>query len=411
MVSNVEKIDDIKAADHIMDDSDHHWLVESIDVAKATFTGFICSGEKVVKKDVPWKDKKFFHIDYPQNGSHSDDVLQKAKTKLDKKSEWDGGDKFVTEMKWGKAYAFNEHCLLNSNSKPESCTLVTKNVVLDSGDHLIVKREGNYRSVLIKTIIDTDTIVCMPDVDGEDRLSISEQSEVHRVNYSEHLSTKNILLRAESKTGKELLQHDSDLFVTWAITGRKFPINAKELIRNQKLESVSPMFYKRIISVSEIHKGDHLFIPQIKYIRHFLVTECCTTQNEFKTVYYLRGKYQESTETVDPLEQEVYKVMYSEEFAPEEVIQRARQKVSPKMCIDFWARTEFMSWAKTGSTEGMEIDLMTNASIPYSKSSIACFRQLSAGDYLVVEESKKIPFHHCLVLEMKSPTECTVMEV
>ena len=142
MVSKVEKIDDIKPADHIMDDSDHHWLVESVDIAKATFTGFICSGERVVKKDVPWKDKKFFRIDYPQNGTHSDDVLQKAKTKLDKKSEWDGGDKFVTEMKWGKAYAFNEHCLLNSNCKSDSCTLVTEHVALDLGDHLIVKAKG-----------------------------------------------------------------------------------------------------------------------------------------------------------------------------------------------------------------------------------------------------------------------------
>ena len=54
---------------------------------------------------------------------------------------------------------------------------------------------------------------------------------------------------------------------------------------------------------------------------------------------------------------------------------------------------------------------MSNSSIPCSKSSIAYFQQLSPGDYLIVEESKMTPFHHCLVLEVKSPTECTVMEV
>ena len=202
----------------------------------------------------------------------------------------------------------------------------------------------------------------MPDVNGEEpygHLSISEQSEVYCVNYSECLSMRDVLLRAESNIGKELLQshkYDSDLFVTWAITGRKFPINAEELITNQKLKSVRPMFYKHIISVSEIHKGDYLFVPRIRYRWHFIVTECCTTQNELKAVYYLRGKYQESTETVEPLEQEVYKVIYSEEFAPEEVIQRARRKVSSEsseISIDFWARTEFMSWAKTGSNESI----------------------------------------------------------
>ena len=161
----------------------------------------------------------------------------------------------------------------------------------------------------------------------------------------------------------------------------------------------------------EIQKGDHLFIPRTGYHWHFIVTECCTTQNEFKVAYYLRGKYQESTEMVDPSELKVYKVIYSEEFAPEEVIRRARQKISSEMHLDAWARTEFMSWAKTGSEEGMEIDLMTNSSKPCSKSSIACFQQLSAGDYLVVDEGKTTPYHHCLVLEVKSPEKCTIMEV
>ena len=54
---------------------------------------------------------------------------------------------------------------------------------------------------------------------------------------------------------------------------------------------------------------------------------------------------------------------------------------------------------------------MTNSSKPYSKSSIVCFQQLSAGDYLIVDEGKMTPYHHCLVLEVKSPEECTVMEV
>jgi hypothetical protein len=423
MVSTVKKFEDIKPADHIMEDSGHHWLVESIDVENASISSFTVNGEKIIRESVRWKKEKYHRIEYPPNGFNPDDVLQKAMNQLDTKSKWDGSDKFVTEMKWGKAYAFDGRCLLDSNCQPNSCTRVTGNTVLDLGDHLIVKKEGKYRSVIIKSIIDADTIVCMPDPDVESKvlhgnLSISEESEIHRVNYSEHLPSRDILLRAESRIGQELLrshqQEDTDLFVTWATIGRKFPINAKELITNQKLKFMTPMFYKRIISVSEIQEGDHLFVPRRGYRWHFIVTECHTTENEFKVAYYLHGKYQECTETVDPSELKVYKVMYLEEFAPKEAICRARQKIESigsEIHVDAWARTEFMSWAKTGSEEGMEVDLMTNSSKPYSKSSIACFQQLNAGDYLVVDESKMTPYHHCLVLEVKSPDKCTVMEV
>lgn len=420
MVSTIEKLENIKPADHIMEGSDHHWLVESIDVEKSSFSGFTLRGEKIIRQNVSWKPDKYHRIDYPPNGFNSEDVLQKAEIKLSKKSEWDGSDKFVTEMKWGKAYAFDGRCLLDSNYKPDSCTLVRKNIVLDLGDHLIVKREGKYWSVIIKSIVDADTIVCMPDpaVDSKQpygHLSISESCEVHRVNYSKHLPSRDILLCAESRIGQEILQscqqEDTDLFVTWAIIGRKFPINAKELITNQKLKFVRLISYKRIICESEIKKGDHLFVPNFGYNWHFIVTECHATKNEFKVAYYLYGKYRECIKTVDPSKLKMYKVIYLEEFSPEEVIHRAQKKIKSEIHLHAWARTEFMSWAKTGSEEGMEIDLMTNSSKPYSKSSIACFQQLSAGDYLIIDEGKMTPYHHCLVLEVKSPEECTIIEV
>ena len=208
-VSKVAKLEHIKPADHIMDGSDHHWLVENIDLENSCISGFTINGEKIVIEPLQWKSEKYHHIEYPPNGSIPDDVLQKARTELDTKSKWDGSDKFVTEMKWGRAYAFDGRCLLDSNCQPDSCTLVTENTVLDLGDHLIVKREGIYRSVIIKSIIDPDTIVCTPDPEVESEelhshLSISKESKVHRVNYSERLPSRNILLRAESKIGQEI---------------------------------------------------------------------------------------------------------------------------------------------------------------------------------------------------------------
>ena len=40
--SLTESIEDIKPADHIMEISGHHWLVESVNPGKTTFRSFIC---------------------------------------------------------------------------------------------------------------------------------------------------------------------------------------------------------------------------------------------------------------------------------------------------------------------------------------------------------------------------------
>ena len=142
-----------------------------------------------------------------------------------------------------------------------------------------------------------------------------------------------------------------------------------------------------------------------------MVTEVCAEEHVFKMAYYLRGRVRETVEAVDPSELNVYKVIYAEEFAPEVAIQRARLRVGEKK-VDLWARTEFVRWAKTGSDEGVEVDVMTNISAPVSKSRIACFSQLNPGDYLIVEEGIKYkPYHHCLVLDVHSATSSTVIEV
>ena len=118
----------------------------------------------------------------------------------------------------------------------------------------------------------------------------------------------------------------------------------------------------------------------------------------------------ETVETVDPAKSNVYQILYAEEFSPDVAVKRARSRVGD-VKLSVWARLEFVRWAKTGSDEGIEIDLMTNCSAPTSKSSITSFQQLNPGDYLIVEEGKATPFHHCLVMEVTSPECCTVMEV
>ena len=417
MRASIDSIEDVNPADHIMEGSSHHWLVESVDVTKSTFTGFTVSGKSVILKEESWKDS-FICVDYPQSNTCSSKILQDAHAELGKEVKWDSSDKFVTKMKWGSSLAISEASLIDSNCAAVSCTKVTPYVVLDRGDHLIVKSRAGYRSVLIEAIVDADTIVCVPELDGDEvhgDLVISGK-EAYRVNYSEQLPPEEILTRAESREGQQLLQscqHDSSVFVSWAITGKPSSVKAEELIKKQELKLVRPICYKRITTETthEIQPGDHLFVDYTaRYRWHFMVTEVCAEPYVFNTAYYLRGFVKETLETVDPSKLNVYKVIYAEEYPPELAIKRARSRVGAKK-VDLWARVEFVRWAKTGSDEGVEIDLMTNSSAPCSRSSIVCFQQLNPGDYLVVEEDKLKPYHHCLILDVCSSTACAVMEV
>ena len=421
MRSMTETIEDIKPADHIMEGSNHHWLVESVDVAKSTFKGFICthSKGKVSVKEVAWKSKKFFRIEYPSDGSaEASALLKRAQIEMDKKSEWDDTDEFITKMKLGKSYTINEQCLINSTCEAISCTPIGPYVLANAGDHLLVKMEGGeYHSILVEVVIDADTVVCTPHPNGEEvhgYFNITE-AEAYRVNYAEHLPPNIALIRAESNEGQRMLQscrHDPSLIISWAVTGKQLSIKAEELIKKQELKMVRPTCYKRISPevIGEIQPGDHLFVDRPTHRWHLMVTEICDELNTFKAAYYSNGSVKETTETIDPAKLNVYKVLYTEEFAPEVAIKRARSRVG-EIKVDLWARMEFVRWAKTGSNEGIEIDFMTNLSMPSSKSSIMCFRQLVPGDYLVVEKNKTTSYHHCLVLDVESATKCTVMEV
>lgn len=419
---SIDSIEDIQPADHIMEGSSDHWLVESVDTVKSSFTGFTVCGKTVVRREVKWSmtlSDKLFLVQYPKNNNDSHhNILEQARSEMDSNTKWNGSDTFITKMKWGMSYAINETSLIDSDCAPVSCTPVTPHIVLDRGDHLIVKTDKGYNSVLVEEIPDSNTVVCLPDIDGvEDHgILLISGKEVYRVNYTQHLPPEEVLARAGSREGQQLLQsclHDASLFVSWAITGRESSVKAEELIKKQELKQVRPICYKRITqeTCNEIQPGDHLFVDyHFRYRWHYMVTEVCAEEHVFKTVYYLRGAVRETVESIDPSKLNVYKVIYVEEFAPKVAIKRARLRVGEKK-VDLWARTEFVRWAKTGSDEGVEVDFMTNLSVPHSKSSIACFSQLSPGDYLIVEEGRFTEYHHCLVLDVYSAKSCTVVEV
>ena len=103
----------------------------------------------------------------------------------------------------------------------------------------------------------------------------------------------------------------------------------------------------------------------------------------------------------------VYKVLYTEEFAPEVAIKRARSRVG-EIKVDLWARMEFVRWAKTGSNEALQ----DNCTL-LRREKVESAMQLKRGDH-VERPLHNLGglmgyFHHMLVLQPLDDRHCEVV--
>ena len=420
----VQSLSDLNPGDHLLLGS-QHCLIQSVKPEANTFTVYSCDGKgSVVLMEKSWNPKegsaeKLYRINYDQQSNfyHSGQALESAQHALEEKTKFKESSLFVTLVKCGKSYCIDERCLMNEEDEPVSCTKITPHTSIDQGDHLIIKDTfDQMQSLLVHSCLDENVIVTIPDVNGKGsvgQLDVTHYREVYRVNYERCLPIDEVLRRACSPEGEELLHSckgDASMFVSWAKIGKQVSVNASKIISHQQIAQVRPTYYEKILSVEEIQPGDHLFVPNLAYRWHFLVTERGVDPQDplaFKTIYCLRGVVQETIESLDPDENEIYRVLYPEEFPTEISITRARSclkshKFSPL------ARLWFVRWAKTGSEEGMEIDFLTNNSMPVSKSSIQCFAQLNPGDYVVKQEKLALRQHY-LVVSIESPSTCTII--
>ena len=397
-----------------------HLLVERTYLDRECYMAYSLSRLKLVQfEERKWVPQVAFRIVYEHdNDSISPDkCLQKAASEFKLETKWNASEEFVTFMKTGKKYIFDDRCLLSDSLDPISCTPITPLTAIDEGDHLLVKTStGLFHSVLVIRCIDTSTIVTMPDLNycckqiyGEANLSFYR--DVYRVNYNEALPPSVVLNRARSSEGEKLLHacmDDPSQFVTWSKIGRQFPIDGSELLRRPtQLQLNRPLSYIKLLSTDEIEIGDHLFVDYKAYRWHFMVTGKVEDM-KYKTIYCFRTAIKETIEVLDPEKDSIYKVLYSEEDTPEIAIKRARTRLGSRD-MNPLARMEFVRWAKTKSTEGLEVSFLINRSMPSSKSQVFCFTQLNPGDYLVKTE-KFEPNHHYLVESVLSPSKCCVFE-
>ena len=433
----VSDLSDVSEGDHIMTGT-QHYLVASTDVAHSKFTGYTCEKRKAVKKECTWDPNAYsICIKYEEDSCSAIEALANAEKEtmwsdsavecstdtkqvtLPSGSEtlavkWSDSDMFVTKMKTGKKHSFSDCCLFNENNELSS-TQITPEIAVDEGDHLVVKDEnGNYQSVLVLKHSHGNELIVMPDLTSAEEqygfLDIEEYAEVYRINYKQSLPVDNVFQRATSKQGREVLQAcrgESSKFVSWAKTGTKELIDVTQL--GKKIAQVCPLQREKILHVDKIKIGDHLIRSYPGHWWHFMITELHGSDpSKFKTIYCYRGRIKETEETLDPTKHDIYRIVYPESLPVPTAIERARSKVG-KVKLSPLARMWFIRWAKTGSDEGIEVDILFNNAMPASKSRICAFTQLNEGDYLVVEESTFKPWYHYLVTKVHSPTCCEVI--
>ena len=451
----IKDLSNIHRADHIMIGK-HHYLIESADAIEGKFTAYtvefpkvkvgIKTGSVILKENQEWiTSKDVFKIEYCLHEGRvyeASEVIQRAKTEHLVGSKWKNCAGFLTKMKCGKEYVFDDQCLMSNDVKIDSYTRVTPHISISEGDHLVVcdsKQTSKYKSVLVWKCFDKTTVEITPSLSYTSTVSepVIDHEEIqlteyviYRVNYSQSLPSDEVLKRAESKLGKEILTRSTERFASWAKTGREMCIESDtEFEKQVRIAEKRPVRYEKLRSSDEIKIGDHLFTKwtvdyvlndyQIKRNHYFVTERLMNTVNPIYKVMQLsmNGELTEIEQEFNPTIEtgsEVYRVEYPEEFSTELSMKRARSLLKKKFKLTF--ASTLMRWIKTGSQERLEFDFLINSCAPLSRSPIACFTQLNPGDYLLKQGSrfvlgKLVTYsHHYIVVSVESPMQCTVIE-
>lgn len=441
----VADISDLNVGDHILLDSQHHFI-ENIEIEQNSFSAYTISKhgkiEKTTKNSVHRIISRIYRIDYEQQSGISDipQSLSIADEEMHRKPprKWERSDQFVTMLKCGTEHVIDERCFMSNDVALVGSTRVSANTAVDEGDHLLLRDPQNiFHSVLVHNFVNQGCVTVIPPISSSDYSTLNKQemidltvyAEIYRVNYSHSLPLADVIERALSSEGESVLKKtimDStghDQFITWAKTGKMMKVNAQELIGKEKnlIASVHPLQYQRIISPHEILRGDHLVEFHKGYKDHLLVTELNLDPKDptkVKVIHCFRTCVTEEVMNLNPNDQDIYQIKYQDELPTELAIERARSLLGQHYRSPL-ARMWFVRWAKTGSDDGIEVDFLRNVCKPVTKSQIACFTQLNPGDYLVEgnhhEKSSSnymgiYAYHHYLVVSVESPEQCTVIE-
>ena len=330
--------------------------------------------------------------------------------------------KFVTWAKTGKQMSVD----LNIITEESGIAGYTKvfpaniNTSIQVGDHLLVKTfDSPFRSVLVLGCLDSGDLVIMPDLLSDEIHGVLdidvEATEIYRINYLQTLSPVDVVKRANCETGIEVLKKcrtEAHKFVSWAKCGEKIELDIDKL--RPQVRDRCPCECEVINSVHDLRPGDHIIRSYLQetYRSHFIVTDCSqASYNIFKAVWcHNICTFKEEGFSIDLDKETIFRIIYPECYDDKETIARARSLVGCKKFSKSHCRLWFARWAKTGSDGEIEVNFLGKQGLPHTKSRIHTLTQLNRGDYLAVGTGKYSRWHHCLVTEVHSPVECTVIE-
>lgn len=440
----VESIKDICVGDHITIEEKshfHHYLVCNVDTEFKKIKAFTTTVNKVIHKveidnvEQKMSKMKIFCVKYGDI-TDREEATKRAEVEMQRNSKWQRSDQFVTMMKCGTPHIFDNCCLVSHEAGIVGSTKLTPLTSVDEGDHIVIKDVMNpdvYHSVLVCNFLNPSSVVIVPPIHGCDSekkhrpeminlTAFILSSEVYRMNYSESLPPAEVTKRACSQTGQSILQKleakDYCRFVMWAKIGSETQVDVQKFFDIRQVEASHPLEYQRVLSVNEIQVGQHIFFGWKCYKpfrEHYLISECSVDQNDatkFRAICCLRTFIREEKVEINPdiAGNDIYKVIYQDELPADLALKRARSLIG-KFKPGPLARMWFVPWAKTGSEDGLEIDLMKNLTKPVSKSRIVCFTQLNIGDYVIKEEGRYIgAYHHYIVISVESPERATAIE-
>ena len=416
----------IGPGDHVITPGREHFIVEVVHKGNV-FDGYTydeSKGRIVKKTKLTWQET------VPYNTHrNSKDIVYDARVAYG--CLWKSDDEFASLLKTGKCISFSNSSfidvsLLNEGFDSEteevhcksdhgffSCTKVTSDICLEDGDHLVLKTASEQdHHVIVCYVEDNYNLIVTPAIkELTQRIRISDYSDIYRINYKCSLPgdavVKRVLCNQARKVFHDLSTPEEQCkLVTWAKVGKHKYF--AQLPHNNVIVQKWPFSYERIVSIADISAGDHLFEPTLLYWFHYLVTEK-KSDTQLSVIYQLRTQVKEDIHNIDIRNRVIYKVIYPECFPADIAIQRARKFLSSRQKCDPEGRMKFVSRAKTGSEDGVFVDVLLNYNLPTSKSQIYSFAQLNPGDYVVYKERSR--WHHCLVHSVTSPSSCHIYEL
>ena len=419
--------------DHVMDGS-QHYLIESINKLNGTFSAYtLCENTQVILANKVSLSPGMVRVECDLYKSKAAQVLKIAEAKLT--SKWKCPEYFITAMKCGIEYSFDEgHCFVLERSIETSFKLLTPDLEIKEGDHLMIRDYRNplsSHSVLVYNCPHHTSVKVKPQVDGNDVIDLTLYPEVYRVDYSDELPASEVLKRGDSKHGDAVLRNypnDHSYFVMWAKAGLTKRVSIPVDIMNDIV------CYEKVTSSNQIQLGDHLLqhLNSPPNQKHLMVTEHIG-DSKFKVIIFQQGCIQEQ---VEDIQGDYYIIKYQSDLvlSPEDAIKRARDQIGPK--YNPWDRVLFIVQAKIKEkvlSQETSIPVSMNEKsvsvskqqplsstfcpLPISKSRIMCFKQVTFGDYIIAVPNNPLSrrnsstSHHYLVVSSdNTPTQCTVIE-